>query len=477
MLMAMGGRPRSTRLVGVAIGAIAFAAAAAGSAACGARHVHRSGRARVRLRGAGAAAAGVRRAPGGPRRAPGGAEGCRPPSAAAAPAACTSPTRGARSSSTPRTATSSPSAATRPRSCGVRARDPCIPEIGVWHVDARRGPALRERLLARGLLHDTALDQRRVLREVPGSDPLATTEWWKDNVDAEGIDLPPPRKRLLIIDAGLAVAHPEFAGRPNTVLENKQDVTFAPKKSGRDHGTRVASIAGAPVNGQGISGVFPTVGLGAWDAGGDDGFTIAQELKAIRRGVSKRYSVVNMSFGSTIAERALHRRRPACRGPGHRARLRGRAPLRGGGRQRVRGSEGIRTRTRRPRARRTCSPPRPAPRPTPAPPSRTCSPTTTWPRPARSWCSPARRRSARRAATAIRPTSGARRRGRASRRRSWPAPRRSCGRRVRRSTSGRSRASSAPARATSARSATTTRPATASSRSARPSTSRRRRPT
>ena len=177
---------------------------------------------------------------------------------------------------------------------------PVYPEIGVWHVDARRGPALRDRLLAQGLLHDAGLDARRQLRAIPGSDPLAVTEWWKDNVDAEGIDLPPPRKRLLIIDAGLAVSHPEFAGRPGTVLENKQDVTFAPKKSGRDHGTRVASIAAAPVNGQGISGVFPTVGLGMWDAGGDDGFTIAQELKAIRRGVSKRYSVVNMSFGSNL---------------------------------------------------------------------------------------------------------------------------------------------------------------------------------
>ena len=184
------------------------------------------------------------------------------------------------------------------RRAGAR---PVYPEIGVWHVEARRGPALRDQLLARGLLHDTATEQRRLLREIPGSDPLVTTEWWKDNVDAEGIDLPTPRKRLLIIDAGLAVAHPEFAGRPSTVLENAQDVTFAPKKSGRDHGTRVASIAGAPVNGQGISGVFPTVQLGVWDAGGADGFTIAQELRAIRRGVSKRYSVVNMSFGSTIA--------------------------------------------------------------------------------------------------------------------------------------------------------------------------------
>ena len=45
--------------------------------------------------------------------------------------------------------------------------------------------------------------------------------------------------------------------------------------------------------------MFPTVGLGAWD-GGDDGVTTTQELNAIRRAVSKRYSVINMSFGSNI---------------------------------------------------------------------------------------------------------------------------------------------------------------------------------
>ena len=83
------------------------------------------------------------------------------------------------------------------------------------------------------------------------------------------------------------------------MLENRQDVVFSQAKQGGDHGTRVASIAGAPVNGQGISGVFPTVGLGAWD-GGDDGVTTTQELNAIRRAVSKRYSVINMSFGSNI---------------------------------------------------------------------------------------------------------------------------------------------------------------------------------
>ena len=262
-------------------------------------HLQRTGRPRVRLRRAGAAPAEHGRAPRRPRGAPGRAEGRRAPALPLAGGMYLADAKRPLQFHAPDgyLFTVRGSAAALMRRAGARA---VYPEIGVWHVDASRGPALRDRLLAQGLLHDAGLDTRRQLRAIPGSDPLAVTEWWKDNVDAEGIDLPPPRKRLLIIDAGLDVAHPEFAGRPATVLENKQDVRFAPKKSGRDHGTRVASMAAAPVNGQGISGVFPTVGLGMWDAGGDEGFPIAQELKAIRRGVSKRYSVVNMSFDSTL---------------------------------------------------------------------------------------------------------------------------------------------------------------------------------
>ena len=277
MLMPMGGRHRSRRLVGAAVGVLAGCATFAGGAAaapgtcsgpgarafdCGGQELRLQSaaerRADLAARRAALKVAGRRALPlaGGMYLAD-----AKRPLQFDAPDGYLFTVRG--------------SAAALMRRAGARA---VYPEIGVWHVDASRGPALRDRLLARGLLHDAGLDTRRQLRAIPGSGP-AVTEWWKDNVDAEGIDLPPPRKRLLIIDAGLDVAHPEFAGRPATVLENKQDVRFAPKKSGRDHGTRVASIAAAPVNGQGISGVFPTVGLGMWDAGGDEGFPIAQELR------------------------------------------------------------------------------------------------------------------------------------------------------------------------------------------------------
>jgi hypothetical protein len=181
------------------------------------------------------------------------------------------------------------------RRAGAR---PVYPEIGVWHVPARSGPALRARLLQRGLLRDTAVDRKLRLHAVAAADPLVATEWWKDAIDADGLDLPSPRKKLMIVDTGLARSHPEFAGRPNTVLENRQDVKLA-DGSGADHGTRVASIAAAAANGQGFSGVFPTVRLGIWD-GGNDGVSTSTELAAFRRAVARGYSVVNMSFGSNL---------------------------------------------------------------------------------------------------------------------------------------------------------------------------------
>ena len=54
------------------------------------------------------------------------------------------------------------------RRAGAR---PVFPEIGVWHVDRRTGPALRERLLARDLLHDTAVDRKRLSRASPAPTP------------------------------------------------------------------------------------------------------------------------------------------------------------------------------------------------------------------------------------------------------------------------------------------------------------------
>jgi subtilisin family serine protease len=51
---------------------------------------------------------------------------------------------------------------------------------------------------------------------------------------------------IVVIDDGLDVTHPAFAGRPETTLLNLNVLD-----AGDGHGTMVASVAAAPLNGQG----------------------------------------------------------------------------------------------------------------------------------------------------------------------------------------------------------------------------------
>jgi hypothetical protein len=67
--------------------------------------------------------------------------------------------------------------------------------------------------------------------------------------DSAGTGQAGHRRRL-----GLDITHPEFAARPNTILMNRQTTT----EDEEDHGTEVSSVIGAPNNGFGIVGVYPT---------------------------------------------------------------------------------------------------------------------------------------------------------------------------------------------------------------------------
>ena len=64
---------------------------------------------------------------------------------------------------------------------------------------------------------------------------------------------PGPGKPVTIVDSGVDVAHPEFAGRPNLLSLNAQE----PQPLGGVHGTAVASLIGAAENGVGIVGIYP----------------------------------------------------------------------------------------------------------------------------------------------------------------------------------------------------------------------------
>ena len=90
-------------------------------------------------------------------------------------------------------------------------------------------------------------------------------EWWLAHVGADRAPAPGPGIPIAIVDSGTDPTHPEFAGRPNTTFLDTQSVL------GREeyHGTIVASVAAAPVNGIGMAGVYPGAALELYDASTD----------------------------------------------------------------------------------------------------------------------------------------------------------------------------------------------------------------
>ncbi len=134
-----------------------------------------------------------------------------------------------------------------------------------------------------------------------GTDPLSGEEWWRAAIGADSSDPPGPGKPLTIVDSGLDISHPEFAARPDTTLLNRQTV----RDREDDHGTEVASVAAAPVNGVGVVGVYPRVRLYSWDASPNGLLSDAAAIQGIREAARLGPGVINLSFGGPLDNPAL----------------------------------------------------------------------------------------------------------------------------------------------------------------------------
>lgn len=172
-----------------------------------------------------------------------------------------------------------------------------VPELRLWHLGPEVDPAVLDALERRGAVH-TASPVRPAVGTLATSvtpDPLSAEEWWRVAIGVDGLTPPGPGVPVTIIDSGLDVTHPEFAGRPNTETLNPQE----PAPLGGEHGTSVASVIAAPVNGQGVVGIYPEAVLRSWDAARGRGtqldtFEIVQGIvAAARRGPG----VINLSLG------------------------------------------------------------------------------------------------------------------------------------------------------------------------------------
>ena len=143
----------------------------------------------------------------------------------------------------------------------------------------------------------------RVTATTDTPDPLQTDEWWLSQIGISGLTAPGPGVPVTIVDSGLDIAHPEFAGRADTQPLNAQE----PAPFGGEHGTMVSSVIGAPLNGVGVVGIYPRAVLRSWDAAKGDGTRLESSeisaglLAAARAG----RGVINLSLGSDVSDLSI----------------------------------------------------------------------------------------------------------------------------------------------------------------------------
>ncbi len=167
--------------------------------------------------------------------------------------------------------------------------------LRLWKVPGAAAVRLVPRLAAAGAVRAVGPDRRMLQpferRDV--TDPLVPTEWWIPKIGADTVVPPGPGLPVTVIDAGLDLTHPEFAGRPNTTVLNQQTVVG----QSDEHGTAVSSVVAAPVNGVGIVGVYPQAVLRSFDSSPSDAIDEASVIQGITQASLAGRGVINLSLG------------------------------------------------------------------------------------------------------------------------------------------------------------------------------------
>ena len=173
--------------------------------------------------------------------------------------------------------------------------------LRLWRIGPRLAATAVPALRARGDLVFAQPERTyRVAETTDTPDPLQGDEWWLSQIGIDGLTPPGPGVPITIVDSGLDVSHPEFAGRADTLTLNPQE----PAGFGGEHGTSVASVIAAPQNGVGLVGIYPRALLRSWDAAKGDGTQLESTeiaggiLAAARAG----RTVINLSLGSDASD-------------------------------------------------------------------------------------------------------------------------------------------------------------------------------
>jgi hypothetical protein len=164
---------------------------------------------------------------------------------------------------------------------------------GTYVVARGRARAFARALAARGELAYAQPDVLRAPAQARafGNDPLDDVAGyrWRDHVVSPGLVPPARRKLIALVDATLDASHPEFAG--GTIrTTGGHPVTEA-------HGTATASVAAAPQNGIGLTGLWP--GGRALNVALDDSISCTDSATGIVKAIRRHASVINMSYGSS----------------------------------------------------------------------------------------------------------------------------------------------------------------------------------
>ena len=174
-------------------------------------------------------------------------------------------------------------------------------ELLLYRIDSAAAQRVLPSIRACRALRFTSVDRPAgTLSVTDFSDPLVPTEWWRATIGVAGLTPPGPGKTITIIDSGVDVAHQEFAARPNLLALNAQE----PQPIGGVHGTAVASLIGAAVNGVGIVGIYPDAVLQTWDAALGSGTQLATSdiVAGILAAANTGPGVINLSLGSDGVE-------------------------------------------------------------------------------------------------------------------------------------------------------------------------------
>lgn len=176
--------------------------------------------------------------------------------------------------------------------------------LALWRVPAGSATAVRGRLESDRALRFAEPERTFAWATVRDfADPLVVEEWWRSTIGIDALTPPGPGVPVSIVDSGVELAHEEFWARRNLVALNAQE----PAGIGGLHGTMVASVVGAPVNGVGVVGVYPEAVLRTYDAAIGDGtsLTTAEIVSGILSAARAGRGVINLSLGGSSRSLAI----------------------------------------------------------------------------------------------------------------------------------------------------------------------------